>query len=193
MNFDYDLTERELQMCGMVAQGLNSKQIAKRLFLTIGTIKNYFTTIYEKTGVSSRAQLVAKYVKEYTQAETVTDSPEDSDISIKVDAKLWLIGAQGLPRVIPISFQGKPFVIGRYDVNVGRKQCDFEFAKATKAVSRSHASIEATSSGSAIMDLDSRAGTFINGERIIPGDLYYIKRGDHISFGTAGADYMFED
>ena len=193
MIFDYHLTERELEMCGMVAQGLSSKQIARRLFLTSGTIKNYFTTIYEKTGVSNRAQLVAKYVKEYTQAQTVTDPTEESSITVKADVKLWLVGSKELPHVIPIIFQDKPFVIGRYDVNIGRKQCDFEFGKATKAVSRRHASIESTSFGTAVMDLESRAGTFINGERIIPGDLYVIKRGDRLSFGTAGADYVFED
>ena len=60
------------------------------------------------------------------------------------------------------------------------------------AVSRRHASIENTSFGTAVMDLDSRAGTYINGDRIMPGDLYAIKRGDRVSFGTAGADYVFE-
>ena len=194
MIFDYHLTKRELEMCGMVAQGLSSKQIARRLFLTNGTVKNYFTTIYEKTGVSNRAQLVAKYVKEYTQTETVIDPAENISISVQPDVKLWLVGAQELPHVIPITFQGKqPFVIGRYDINIGRKQCDFEFGKTTKAVSCRHASFESTSFGTAIMDLESRAGTFINGEKIIPGNLHVVKRGDRVSFGTAGADYVFEE
>jgi len=90
-------------------------------------------------------------------------------------------------------FIGKQFVIGRFDVRVGQKQSDFEFEKSTKAVSRRHASIERAANGYTIVDLDSRAGTYVNGTRIKSGESFPIRNGDRVSFGVAGADYILEE
>ena len=192
--FDQYLTKRELEICGMIAKGLSSEKIAKLLFLSEGTVKNYITSIYQKKGVKNRAELAATYALEYEQAETDIDMFEstNTDNSEHIDAVLRLVGLNGLPDVIPLRYQGVSFTIGRFDVSVGRKQCDFEFSKETKAVSRRHASIEHTFQGYVVKDLDSRAGTYINGRRIMPGEHCPIKNGDQISFGNAGAEYVFE-
>ena len=91
-----------------------------------------------------------------------------------------------------LKLAARPFVIGRFDVSIGRKQCDFEFDKTTKAVSRRHAAIELTAGGFAIVDLDSRAGTFVNGNKVTPGQPHPIQHGDVVSFGGMGAEYVFE-
>ena len=186
------LTKRELEICGMITKGLYSGQIAKLLHLSEGTVKNYSTSIYEKTGVRNRAELAAKYTAEYAQVETDMGPPDVTGPSIQASAKLRLVGLPGLPDDIPLLFQGRPYVIGRFDASVGYKQCDFEFDKSTRAVSRRHASIERTAYGYAVVDLNSRAGTFINGNRITPGESCLILTGDRLSFGNAGADYVFE-
>jgi two-component system, NarL family, response regulator LiaR len=50
------LSEREREVLGLLAEGLSNTAIAKRLFLSEGTVRNYLTVIYEKLGVSDRTQ-----------------------------------------------------------------------------------------------------------------------------------------
>ena len=194
-NFSRDLTKRELEICGMIAKGLSSEIIAKTLYISEGTVKNHITSIYQKTGFRNRAQLTASYVVEYEQV--VTDLPDlahNVDSSVHADAFLRLAGLPGLPETIPLILKaGRPFTIGRFDVSIGRKQCDFEFEKTTKTVSRRHAAIERTANETVIVDLNSRAGTFINGNAIIPGEARCIKHRDRISFGNTGVEYIFEE
>ena len=194
MSFEHDLTKRELEICGMIAKGMNSVQIAKLLYLSEGTIKNHVSSIFKKTGIQNRAQLAAMYVAEYEQVVTDIDPTwiDGSDASLREFAKLRLTGLKGLPEMILLKLDGQSFVIGRFDVSVGRKQCDFEFGKSTKAVSRRHALIDRSARGYAVMDLNSRAGTFVNGKKVTPGVACLLQNGDHVSFGNAGADYIFE-
>ena len=107
---------------------------------------------------------------------------------------LRLIGDSTLPKEIPVDLQlGQAFTIGRFDVSVGRPQSDFEFDKRTRAVSRHHAAIERNSERYTIQDLSSSAGTFVNGQRIPPNMVCPLQKGDRISFGTGGADYIWEE
>lgn len=51
------LTKRELELCSMIAEGYTNSQISKFMFLSEGTVKNYMTSIYDKTGIHDRASL----------------------------------------------------------------------------------------------------------------------------------------
>lgn len=105
-------------------------------------------------------------------------------------------GANGLlPQIITVELgKGDVFTIGRFDVSLGRKQSSFEFDKKTKAVSRRHAMIERQMDGTyLISDCGSKAGTFVDGEKILPNVPYRIHCGTRISFGTAGADYIWDE
>jgi len=51
------LNNRELEIGALLAQGLSNRQIAKSLFLTEGTVKNYISEIYSKLGTSNRTQV----------------------------------------------------------------------------------------------------------------------------------------
>lgn len=53
-----DMTEREKEICTLVAEGLNNKQIASKLYISEGTVKNYISSIYDKTGIHDRSKLV---------------------------------------------------------------------------------------------------------------------------------------
>lgn len=55
-----DLTLREQAVLTQVAQGLHSKEIAANLKVSERTIKAHLTSIYNKLGVFSRAEAVAK-------------------------------------------------------------------------------------------------------------------------------------
>lgn len=57
------LTERENEVIKLIAQGLNTKEIAKQLHLTNGTVRNYISIIFNKLEVSNRIEAISK-VKE---------------------------------------------------------------------------------------------------------------------------------
>jgi DNA-binding NarL/FixJ family response regulator len=56
----YGLSERELQVLGCIADGLNNREIAEKLFLSEGTVKNYISSIYSKMDVRDRIQATKK-------------------------------------------------------------------------------------------------------------------------------------
>lgn len=119
-----------------------------------------------------------------------TGSPTPSNNS----ARFRYVGGGSHPRIIEVTVQdGRAFTIGRFDVSVGRKQCDFEFHERTKAVSRRHAAIERRDGGYFLVDVNSQGGTFINGSKITPGSAYKLERGLRVSFGFSGADYVWEE
>jgi ATP/maltotriose-dependent transcriptional regulator MalT len=53
------LSERELEVLHLIAEGLSNREIAERLFLTIGTVKVHTRNIYSKLNVNSRTQALA--------------------------------------------------------------------------------------------------------------------------------------
>lgn len=53
---DEPLSERETDILRLLAQGLTNREIAQRLFLAEGTVKNYVTNILSKIGVRDRTQ-----------------------------------------------------------------------------------------------------------------------------------------
>ncbi len=55
---DFDLTEREIEIGKLIASGLTNKDISEKLFISLGTVKNYVTNIYNKLGVANRAAAV---------------------------------------------------------------------------------------------------------------------------------------
>ena len=55
-------SERELEIVKAVADGLSNKEIAQRLFISEGTVKNYITTILSKEGLSHRTALAVYYL-----------------------------------------------------------------------------------------------------------------------------------
>lgn len=50
------LSEREREILQLMAQGLSNREIADRLILAQGTVKNYVTTILQKLGARDRTQ-----------------------------------------------------------------------------------------------------------------------------------------
>ncbi len=54
------LTDREVEVLGLVAAGHGNREIADRLVLSVGTVKAHIHNIYGKLGVESRIQAVAR-------------------------------------------------------------------------------------------------------------------------------------
>ncbi|WP_017537607.1 response regulator [Nocardiopsis halophila] len=53
------LTRREIEVLGLVAEGLSNLAIGERLHLTEGTVKSHLAHVYTKLGVDSRTAAVA--------------------------------------------------------------------------------------------------------------------------------------
>jgi LuxR family maltose regulon positive regulatory protein len=54
------LSDRELEVLGLVAQGLSNGEIADRLFISVGTVKTHVHNIFGKLGVESRPRAIAR-------------------------------------------------------------------------------------------------------------------------------------
>jgi DNA-binding CsgD family transcriptional regulator len=61
----YSLTPREREVLGAVARGGSTNEIAAELFLSPHTVRDHVKTVFEKVGVSSRGELVAKLFGEH--------------------------------------------------------------------------------------------------------------------------------
>lgn len=53
-----EMTEREKEVCTLLAKGYNNRRIADALYISEGTVKNYISSIYDKTGIHDRARLI---------------------------------------------------------------------------------------------------------------------------------------
>lgn len=62
-DIDIDLSHRELDILLLVAEGLNNKEIAEKLFLSEGTVRNYISNMLEKLSLRDRTQLAIYYYK----------------------------------------------------------------------------------------------------------------------------------
>ncbi len=60
---DYELSSKEMDIISLVAEGLNNKEIASRLFLSEGTVRNYISSILDKLCLRDRTQLACFYYK----------------------------------------------------------------------------------------------------------------------------------
>lgn len=61
--FSGDMTGREKEICSLMAEGLTNRQIAERLYISEGTVKNYISNIYDKTGIHDRVKLIVELTK----------------------------------------------------------------------------------------------------------------------------------
>lgn len=57
------LSERELQVVGLVAEGLSNKEISSRLALSDKTVKNHISHILAKMGLTARTQVAVYAIR----------------------------------------------------------------------------------------------------------------------------------
>jgi len=55
---ELEFSTRELDLARLLVRGHNAKEMAEKLFLTQGTVKNYLSDIYAKIGTNDRAKAV---------------------------------------------------------------------------------------------------------------------------------------
>lgn len=58
-----ELSSRELDILLLVSEGLNNKEIANKLYLSEGTVRNYISTMLDKLDLRDRTQLAIYYYR----------------------------------------------------------------------------------------------------------------------------------
>lgn len=59
----YGITPRELEVLNYLAEGLKNRDIAQKLFLSEGSVRNYISNIYSKLNVENRACAIKKFME----------------------------------------------------------------------------------------------------------------------------------
>lgn len=55
-----ELSAREKEILSLIAKGFSNSEIADKLFLSVGTVKNYVTNILQKLEAKDRTEAVVK-------------------------------------------------------------------------------------------------------------------------------------
>jgi DNA-binding CsgD family transcriptional regulator len=61
----YGLTERERTVTGLVCQGRSTGQIAAELWISPDTIQDHMKSVFNKTGVRSRREVIATILRDH--------------------------------------------------------------------------------------------------------------------------------
>lgn len=59
-----DLSDRELEVLRLVAEGKSNSQISEKLFVTINTVRFHLANVYQKLGVSNRTEAANHYLRQ---------------------------------------------------------------------------------------------------------------------------------
>lgn len=57
------LSPRETDIVKLIAEGLSNQEIADRLYLSNGTVRNHISVILEKTGLEHRTQIAVRWLR----------------------------------------------------------------------------------------------------------------------------------
>jgi DNA-binding NarL/FixJ family response regulator len=57
---DAGCSEREVEVCMMLARGASNHEVAEKLFIAECTVKDHVTSIFEKLGVTNRSAVVPR-------------------------------------------------------------------------------------------------------------------------------------
>ncbi|ETT82206.1 response regulator transcription factor [Viridibacillus sp. FSL R5-0477] len=64
MKNPYELNNQELKVLKCLTQRLSNKDISEKMFLSVGTVKNYVSNIYSKLNVKNRSSAIMKAIEE---------------------------------------------------------------------------------------------------------------------------------
>ena len=145
--------------------------------------------------------------------ERILDAnPEGARPTLPVDMALAEFFARARQSILPISDEclfvfddnsaesvylpyAKPFTVGRRDTS-GPLQADIDLSRYgafEHGVSRIHAALYRTEDTLSIMDLNSRNGTFLNGQRLSPRLPYVLRNGDGVAFAKLPVHIYFKE
>ena len=63
MKDDFNISEREIEIIGLISEGLSNIEIAEKLFISKHTVRNHVSNIIEKLSVKDRTQIAVFAMK----------------------------------------------------------------------------------------------------------------------------------
>jgi DNA-binding NarL/FixJ family response regulator len=60
---DFDLSDREVEVLNLLAEGYNYQEIAENLYISVDTVRHHIRNIYKKLHVHSQSEAVAKAIR----------------------------------------------------------------------------------------------------------------------------------
>ena len=69
------LTDRELEVAALVADGLTNKEVATRLRLSVRTAENHLLNVMTKLGLDNRAQVAVWFTRTSSTADARREGP----------------------------------------------------------------------------------------------------------------------
>ena len=63
INEKSELTDREKEVLHLVGEGMSNTEIAQKLYISVGTVKNYISNLYSKLEVDHRSKLTIYAIK----------------------------------------------------------------------------------------------------------------------------------
>lgn len=72
MDYPYRLTNREIEILQLLAEGWSNKQIAGELCLTVRTVKFHTGNIYKRLGMNSRSEAIV-WVWRHRETPSLSD------------------------------------------------------------------------------------------------------------------------
>ncbi|MCX7885217.1 MAG: response regulator transcription factor [Caloramator sp.] len=60
---DFGLSDRDYEIIKLISEGLSNKEIAEKLYLSEGTVRNYITNLLSKLNLRDRTQIAIFYFK----------------------------------------------------------------------------------------------------------------------------------
>jgi len=69
----YGLSEREKQLLGAVVRGLSTQEISGELHISVYTVQDHLKSIFSKTGVSSRRELIWQLFSRYASPSSAAE------------------------------------------------------------------------------------------------------------------------
>jgi DNA-binding CsgD family transcriptional regulator/sugar lactone lactonase YvrE len=82
------LSRREMEVAGLVAEGLTNRAIAERMFIAERTVDGHLEHIREKLGVNSRTQVATWFI---AQAQPAVSVPAASPANHSAAKRTWLL------------------------------------------------------------------------------------------------------
>ena len=58
----HELSNREMDVVRLISEGYSNQEIAEKLYLSNGTVRNHVSMILEKTGLEHRTQIAVRYL-----------------------------------------------------------------------------------------------------------------------------------
>lgn len=130
------------------------------------------------------------YINQQEMAVTAEEYGENEINSANVDETVVLCSKQQ-PILVGMGEEGS-IVISKTDFVIGRNLNTCDYAIRNKSIGRAHARIKNNDGRYFIIDLDSKNGTFLNGDRLISNKQYDLQPNDRVAFANVQFCFKIE-